>query len=694
VRLLFWIVVAALGVTLGWAAGHALRDRPPLLSGVVSLAVTPSRSQAQLATVEQAPQATPAKWLKGDGAITAVWASNGGDKVTQDERRTKSPAARVMSRTWDGDAINLFGAKNEVIAFNLVLETDDAAAENVSVEFNQLNGPEGAVIKSAPHSKDDLFSWIDRDIELFLVGYLPINGLSQVSYQTYDERHIPQRLQRPIVGGTAIGTWSDRPDHNKSYPDIAVPIELSPTFKIAPDRNQGVWVDIYIPKDVPSGPYAGTVLIRENGDIKFRVPVKLQVRRFTLPDRPTARTMVATSYHDVAKRYTGSADPPANSADDALVRRVLDRQMMVAHRHKISLIDDNGGVTPWPQDAPRPEWLPRLNGELFSKANGYRGPGENIGNGVFSIGTYGQWQQAWYPLTRATMWDHANKWESWFAQNAPDTEHFLYLDDESENYVQTQQWARWMQTNPGVGSRLKSFATADLPKANDAMPSLDITASWFRVGPTAVWTQALANLRKNERKEFYLYNGQRPASGSFAIEDDGVALRELAWAQYKAGVDRWFFWNATYYDDYQGGRGPTNVFKIAQTFGGPPKKDPILGEKSWNYGNGDGVLFYPGTDRIFPAVSLGLEGPIASLRLKYWRRGIQDVDYIAMAAKVDPAATEAIVKRMVPKVLWEYGVSDPADPTWVRADISWSTNPDDWEAARAELADIIERASE
>jgi len=29
----------------------------------------------------------------------------------------------------------------------------------------------------------------------------------------------------------------------------------------------------------------------------------------------------------------------------------------------------------------------------------------------------------------------------------------------------------------------------------------------------------------------------------------------------------------------------------------------------------------------------------------------------------------------------------------VLADISWPTDPDDWEAARAELADIIESAS-
>jgi len=48
------------------------------------------------------------------------------------------------------------------------------------------------------------------------------------------------------------------------------------------------------------------------------------------------------------------------------------------------------------------------------------------------------------------------------------------------------------------------------------------------------------------------------------------------------------------------------------------------------------------------------------------------------------------VQKMVPKVLWEIGVTDAADPTWVRAPISWSTDPDDWESARRKLARIIE----
>jgi hypothetical protein len=180
----------------------------------------------------------------------------------------------------------------------------------------------------------------------------------------------------------------------------------------------------------------------------------------------------------------------------------------------------------------------------------------------------------------------------------------------------------------------------------------------------------------------------RPASGTFTIDDDGVALRELAWGQWKLGVDRWFYWESTYYNDFQSGRGPTNVFSTAQTFGKIERNDRVLGVTGWNATNGDGVLFYPGTDAVFPDESYNIEGPIASLRMKHWRRGVQDVDYLALASEVDQSAAAAIVQRMVPEVLWEVHETEQKDRTPA---ISWSDNPDDWEAARAELADIIER---
>src|SRR5262249_32170287 len=155
-------------------------------------------------------------------------------------------------------------------------------------------------------------------------------------------------------------------------------------------------------------------------------------------------------------------------------------------------------------------------------------------------------------------------------------------------------------------------------------------------GIPSQWQSVADRYSNDSRKRFYMYNGHRPGSGSFVIEDDGVALRELAWGQFKKHINRWFFWESTYYNNYQGGAGETNFFQTAQTMGGYSSNDPVLGQAGWSYGNGDGVLFYPGTDQVYPSDSYGVEGPFASLRLKYWRRGLQDVDYLTMAQATNP----------------------------------------------------------
>src|SRR5262249_30806403 len=80
-------------------------------------------------------------------------------------------------------------------------------------------------------------------------------------------------------------------------------------------------------------------------------------------------------------------------------------------------------------------------------------------------------------------------------------------------------------------------------------------------------------------------------------EDDGVALREQAWGQYKKKIDRWFWWEATYYDDFQAGLGEVDLFASANTFG-TTKADPAYGQAGG--ANGNGLFMYPGTDTKFP----------------------------------------------------------------------------------------------
>lgn len=635
----------------------------------------PTPSPSTTPTPTPTPTATVSPSPSNPINLKAAWANDGGDKVARQEiRATRSPAS-VTNSVWNGSQIKLFGAKNEVVGFNFVLEAGTTSPRAVKVSFDKLVGS-SMTIGSTPTDKAGVFNWTKRDIELFYVRYLKIKGLSKFASETYDERHIPSRLRRPFTGaGYGTGTWTDRPDHDKDYPDIAVPLEAVGTFTIPANTSQSIWADVYIPKNAPAGVYKGTVSVTEDGHASYNIPVSLTVRGFTLPDVPSSKTMLYFGYADIEKRYGGSK-----------LRQVRDRHFQMAHRHKISLIDHNEGTLSGP-DQPSDEWIPRLDGRLFSAAQGYRGPGEGVGNGLFSVGTYGS--ASWQNDGSAAVSSHSGAWADWFRRNFPAVETFLYLIDESSDYPQIQKWATDLLSNSS-DRRLASMATLSLPQAMANTPALTVVTSTMDVGDTQTWNSALAKLRSDPSKRFYMYNGKRPASGSFMIDDDGTALREVPWGQYKKGVNRWFYWESTYYTDFQSGRGNTDVFSNAQTFGATPTMNSVLGMTSGNYANGDGVLFYPGTDQIFPSQSYGLDGPIASLRLKHWRRGIQDVDYLKLAAAKDPTRTQAVVNRMVKSVLWENGIADPSDPSWVRCDIGWPTQADAWEAARLELANIIE----
>src|ERR1035437_9318112 len=80
--------------------------------------------------------------------ITAIWANDGEDKVTRDDLRA-TRGTNVKNSVWDGAKISIFGARNEVVAFNVILEAGSGGAGNVTVSFDKLTGPSGATIASS-----------------------------------------------------------------------------------------------------------------------------------------------------------------------------------------------------------------------------------------------------------------------------------------------------------------------------------------------------------------------------------------------------------------------------------------------------------------------------------------------------------------------------------------------------------------
>jgi hypothetical protein len=643
-------------------------------------------------------------------SLSAIWVNNGEDKITRNELRATRNPTKVGNSVWDGNRVALFGAQNEVVDFNLILEAGQTAADAVSVQFQSLAGPNGAEISSPPPTPSTIFNWSKRNIELFFVRYLQIKGLSYFGYSSgssgFDERIVPKGLQRPWKGDgykKAPGGWTDRPNHDAFYPDIAVPLELNPSFKIAQGSNQSIWVDIYIPKNSAPGKYTGKLTVLEGKTVTKEIPVELTVRNFSLPDEPSAKTMLFFSLSDVGRRMTGVKFVDIGTKEFAVAEKAGIAALQIAHRHKISLLTDWGAQD---KDEPSATLASALTGKLFTPERGYSGPGVNTGLNIYSILSYGGFKTIWKSpgeadVSKADVREHSNKWETWFQSHAPSADHFLYLCDECYGKDgglgprQVNEWASWVKENPKVGKNLKTFVTVPFETAADQEPDVDYVASTTlgnantSPDPRAAVTQAIAKIRSRKGSKIMFYNPIRPTAGTFVIEDDGVALRQTAWAQYKKGIDRLFYWQSTYYYDAQNhGQPENNVFQHAATFGGDQfTQDPAKGEWSFGHTNGEGVLFYPGTDKLFPNDSYGVAGMFASLRLKHWRRGIQDVDYLTLAAAIDPAKTQKIVEHMIPRVLWDY--KDLGG--WMIDDISWSINPDDWEAARSQLANIIEK---
>ncbi len=63
-------------------------------------------------------------------AIQGIWAVNDGEKVERDDRNNPNKAG---NSAWDGQKVRLFGARNEILAFQLVVEAGSRGIDALSI---------------------------------------------------------------------------------------------------------------------------------------------------------------------------------------------------------------------------------------------------------------------------------------------------------------------------------------------------------------------------------------------------------------------------------------------------------------------------------------------------------------------------------------------------------------------------------
>jgi hypothetical protein len=559
--------------------------------------------------------------------VKAIWSVNDGEKVDRDDLNHPS---KHSNSTWNGKTIKLFGARNEIIAFQVIVEADQQGIASLSARLPELSQVGGArIVYSAPALDPSLY--VDRPIQVFSENYMHVVKPTAASW--IYELGTPSAPRNP-TGWKPVQLVPENARKGKGgFP-----------LSVAPSQNQALWFEIYLRRDLPAGVFQGSVELEIDGR-KTALPVELEVFDFALPDKNSMSAMV---YHETSQPvlYQGS------NLDSTYHR--------FAHRQRVELVEayDEQKVN---------TFMGRFSGRDFTAANGYEGPGQGVGNKIVPLTFYGPGKAF---DERGSAWKRSDAWMTYLGRTLPDAITFLYMPDEPppKEFPYIRKLAENVHSNPGPGRKLPIFVTKGYEKELDG--SIDIWDS----GPHE-YDIRIAEQERAKGHDYWFYNGGRPWGAAIVIDSPATDARATIWACYKHGIRVYFYWHGDHW--LHNAQKPTNrvqnVWADPITFDnrGQPHK-PI---EDQNYANGDGVLFYPGEEKLHPAEDRGIAGPCSTIQLANFRRGLQDHLYLTLARE---RGLETLVQESLHKLV-------PAVFSDASQNPGFSERGDDYEQARYRL---------
>lgn len=581
--------------------------------------------------------------------IARIWVVDDGEKIKKED--INNPLATDPNNgAWKNNSVNIFGGRNEIVAFQLIIQANATGAKGVNVLISDLINGNSKIPGSATGPADP-FDYRGRNTELFTEHYLNMIKRSPPLWFFADS-------SAPSAYYTG---W---------VPDCLIPFSAvtgrgGAPFDVEANRNQAVWADILIPKNAAPGNYTGTLTVTVTGKKFKTLPVLLKVYDFSLPDSTHLRNMFGYSPGAIAGRHKvtrGSAE----------YYNLELKYNQLAHRHRFDLVAEVPDL-----DMMTKYYKRYFTGESYTGEKGYAGPGENTGNTTFSIG-YGGDLPAEYggsleKMNKTDWWKGSDAWQDWFLKNAPGVaiHKYLYPDEPdfkgpdkakgtgSMDTIRMQ--SGWSHSNPGQGKNIPVLVT------NKIRPDLKGSVDFWSISAQE-WVMNLmpedVASEKARGCKFGIYNGFRPGMGAVVSDADAVEFRVMPWVVWKYNIDQYFYWSTTFWTKL-------NVFANPLTY-----EDRI---------NGDGTFLYPGQDALFPDQDRNLAGPLSSIRAKNWRRGAQDYEYMWLAKKMGlEKELKAIVNDCVPTGVWEAKKQN---------EVSWSSRGYKFEEGRKRLAELISSGS-
>ena len=581
------------------------------------------------------------------------------------EKITKDGVVPPSPHFWNPktSTLRLHGGRNEMVAAQLMLTATGGNVPGVNVEIGDLKGP--GTIASGAH------------IQLFREMYHYVTHADWEGASTV----LPENQWYPDV----LAPFRD--PYGAEHGPVGAPFEID----TANGPNQAVWIDLYIPRDARPGKYAAPIRVSAAGHVIRKAILEVTVHGFTLPDETHV-----DGYGEMYGQAYQFHGVPYGRAGVEKWWAVAKRYHQMAHQHRFVVMERRGGgpdETNW--DSYDRTYGTVLDGSLFTAAQGYAGPGANTGV-TFWRAPFGQAfdgrvpeftdeQLAAYTQGAKAYWEHL-KARGWDSKRV-----FAYIVDEAgkvtpRSVVNMRRLQDALDAGAGKGRINLIWTSHTNPATLAGDPATDLRGiiRWWAPNGLAA-DRVLLPPRVEMGETVWFYHHGHPNVGVHAVNANGVELRTWGVIDWRYKLSGSFWWAVDLSDAKQ------------------PMTRPIYNPRESRWGNG--VLFYSGAR--LPDVGVpAIDGPVSSMRMKAYRRGLQDYEY-GWLLKQRGRQTQAdeMVRKVVPLALADASgegaggaASEAADQgrqtgprRRVRAKQPWSTDVNDWYAMREALAAALMR---
>ncbi len=357
------------------------------------------------------------------------------------------------------------------------------------------------------------------------------------------------------------------PAHGKDYPDALPPLS---TLTVPPGQNQPVWIDLFVPAEAEPGVYRGTVTVEAEGHDVKTGPIELTVWRFALPETPRSRTAFGVSEEAIAA-FHGVA--LGSAAFQALKHKYY--ELLVAHRavpYSLPVPVESAEAARYLND-PRVTafCVPYVDDEAALK----------------KLAAYLR-EKGW--LKKA----------------------YFYVVDEP---ITKDQYDLLRGRAARIHAADPEFKVV-VPYFREPAFATESGASGLLTGACDIWCpkvhfyrEDFLTARQRLGEEVWWYVCWEPGApyANLYVDMAGVDHRALFWQQAYYRVQGFLYWNTTYWNPQTGTADPWTDMATVKNL------SPTV--------YGDGSLLYPGA-------KVGIDGPVASIRLKLIRAGLEDVEYL------------------------------------------------------------------